>query len=246
MANALLDILGGVGNVLSLPGQALRGSLSSALSGFQEPFFQLKSGQELLGLGEDTGMGGTIAGIGADIATDPLTYALGPLVRALRGAKAAPAVASASAIPESSLGAALEGAQATSPAFRDVLPRVRELRAIMGNDQQARQFFDRWKPSIMNPKTSTSVDNMLEGIVSGNFSNIDQEIKHMANLGLDFKAADLLAALREKKRMFKEFVQNATFDWRPTSILPEDYYASLGVGAGGTALLAALQGMNNG
>jgi hypothetical protein len=83
---SLLDALGTAADVISTPGQLVRGLLAGRPG-------DMLSGQELLqqyGLASGDDMGSTLAGVGTDIATDPLTYAGGALARALLGGKMRP------------------------------------------------------------------------------------------------------------------------------------------------------------
>lgn len=86
LLDALSSGLGVIGDVLDAPGRAVRGLISGR---------EGASGQELLqslGMDPGEGLGGTLAGIGTEIITDPLTFAGGFLGRAIgKGASAAAA-----------------------------------------------------------------------------------------------------------------------------------------------------------
>jgi hypothetical protein len=88
--DSILDGLGVVGDALSAPGDYLRGALSGRMG-------ERASGRDLLSsLGLDPGDStlGQIAGIGTEVATDPLTYLGGAAGRLLggRASKAAEAM----------------------------------------------------------------------------------------------------------------------------------------------------------
>jgi hypothetical protein len=104
MFDDIMDALGYVGSALDKPGRAVRGLLAGKFDeglaavpfsdslGLTDPS-RRTSGRELLGLGRDGDLGGDLAGFGAELATDPLTFAgagLGRLVggRASRAAEA--------------------------------------------------------------------------------------------------------------------------------------------------------------
>lgn len=93
----LLDALGYAGDSLAKPGRAVRGLLGgrpdellaalpfSDSLGLTDQANQI-TGHDLLrqlGMDPGDGIGGTLAGVGMDIATDPLTYAGGALLRGL-------------------------------------------------------------------------------------------------------------------------------------------------------------------
>lgn len=101
MLDALLSALGYAGDSLAKPGRAIRGllggrpdELAAAIPfsdslGLTDPLRSM-SGHDLLqhlGMDPGDGMGGTLAGIGVDVATDPLTYAGGALTRGLMGGR---------------------------------------------------------------------------------------------------------------------------------------------------------------
>lgn len=96
---SLLDILQGVGHVIDTPGSVVRGLLSGstdrAFGGIFDPSRRV-SGRDLtnsLGLtDEDSGLGGDVAGMAAGLATDPLMWGGGALLKMLgRGGEAAAA-----------------------------------------------------------------------------------------------------------------------------------------------------------
>lgn len=101
MLDSLLDALGYVGDSLAKPGRAVRGLLAGrpdeALAaipfsdslGLTDPSRAVTGHDLLQNLGMDPGdgLGGTLAGIGVDMATDPLTYAGGALARGLMGGR---------------------------------------------------------------------------------------------------------------------------------------------------------------
>jgi hypothetical protein len=99
MFDSILDALGYAGDVLDKPGRAVRGVLSGKLDeaaafvpfsdslGLTDPG-RRTSGRELLsslGLDAGDGIGGEIAGFGAEVATDPLTLIGGGIGRAVGG-----------------------------------------------------------------------------------------------------------------------------------------------------------------
>lgn len=83
--DALGDALGYVGDSLNKPGRAVRGLLGgrpeealaaipfSDSMGLTDPANEVR-GRDLIGVGENSGILGELAGIGVDIATDPLTW----------------------------------------------------------------------------------------------------------------------------------------------------------------------------
>ncbi len=95
--SSILDALGYVGDTLSKPGRAVRGVIGGRMDeglsflpfsdslGLTDPS-RAVTGHDLLGqMGFEPGdgLGGTLAGIGVDVATDPLTYFGGALTRGL-------------------------------------------------------------------------------------------------------------------------------------------------------------------
>jgi hypothetical protein len=100
----LLDALGYAGSLLEKPGRAVRGLLAgrpdelaavlpfSDTAGLTDESRRV-TGHDLLrelGMDPGDGLGGTLAGVGVDVATDPLTYLGGTLARGLvRGGRGA-------------------------------------------------------------------------------------------------------------------------------------------------------------
>lgn len=81
MFETIGDALGGLGDLASAPGDYLRGALSGRLG-------ERAGGRDMLaswGLDPGDGLGGRIAGFGAELATDPLTYLGGAIGRGLGG-----------------------------------------------------------------------------------------------------------------------------------------------------------------
>ena len=119
MGNALLEALGYIGDLLSKPGRSVRGPATgrwdelaailpfSDTMGLTDPERQV-SGRGLLehyGMDKDAGLGGDIAGFGAQIATDPLSY-LGAIGGGVGGYKIGKALAARRALPAAAEAAA--------------------------------------------------------------------------------------------------------------------------------------------